>query len=256
MHAQQKITGILVACIIVAAVGVQMAICDGPTTVAAVNDVSATYECSASVTTAPGPEGDGVVTFTLTATDNNGADDIPTNHWKAVWDGSKKDTKLEEDSSTAVSRTFSGTDAIPWDTAASSYTVTFKHDHDEVCTASFVIESAVALVVDFSTVDFGPIDPGASSTVSGDKKMNTDKKPTIQNVGNTAMDVQMGIDGDLYEGQTDVTMAGETKTLTSSVQTFGISIAPDDKTAMDFTLTVPVGTGAGDYSGTLTIEAV
>lgn len=254
MYAQQKITGILVACIIVTTVGVQMAIGDGPATVAAVNDVLATYECSASVTTAPGPDGDGVVTFTLTATDDNGADDIPTDKWKADWDGGQ--ASLEEDSSTEVSRTFSGTRTILRDRAAGSYTVTLKHDHDEVCTATFVIESTVALVVDFSTVDFGSLDPGASSTVSGDENMNTDKKPTIQNVGNMAVDVQMGIDGDLYEGHTDVTMAGVTETLTTSVRTFGISIAPDGKTAMDFTLTVPVGTGAGSYSGTLTIEPV
>ncbi|MCU4139811.1 MAG: hypothetical protein MW690_000373 [Methanophagales archaeon] len=130
-------------------------------------------------------------------------------------------------------------------------------------TGTFTVGITCALEIDFSSVDFGAINPGSSSTVTGDDNFSTgDGKPTIKNTGNVNIDVKQSITDNasnpeiLFSGNTSSTVEGSTKTLTTTAVSFGISIAPGEATAADYKLSVPAGTMHGNYAGTLTIEPV
>jgi len=122
--------------------------------------------------------------------------------------------------------------------------------------ASFSVQTTRALRIDFSVLDFGAIDPGNTSIIAGDANMSTPVAPTIKNIGNTKMDVGMKIEGELFPINTSCTLEGTTRTLTTTTQSFGVSIAPGNAIAADFKLFVPIGTHAGTYTGQLIIEPV
>ena len=128
-------------------------------------------------------------------------------------------------------------------------------------TGTFTVGVTCALDLDFTAVSFGAIDPGSSSTVTGDDIFSTgDGKPTIKNIGNVNMDVKMNITDTsgpeaLFPNNTNGTVKTVTKTLTTTLQFFGVTITPEEATAATYKLSVPAGTMHGDYNGELTIEA-
>ena len=254
--------GLMVATMVAPAMG------DTAGTGANVGEVASAYTCgTTSITTQPDPitPSTGTVSYNLVVSDDNGDDTISNTGWTAEvnFGGSMQTDSLSVDAADGdLQRTCIGTGSIPADTAAGNYTVTFKLGTTIVCSTTVTVTSVTAYAIDFSSVAYGDIDPGASSTVDGDTAMNTLAAPTIENKGNVAMDVTMSIaDGSnpetLFESNTAATV-GTTgpQTLTATAATFDVNIVVSGTAKIDTTLSVPIGIQAGSYSGTLTVTGI
>jgi len=128
-------------------------------------------------------------------------------------------------------------------------------------TNEFEYLSIVGLDLDFTTVSFGDISPGSTSSVTGDAIFGGDA-PTIRNLGNDDMDVTVSIEQvsgpePLFEGNTkaklDVVELSILAT-TPAVTTFDINLGCGLTTNADFELSVPVGTLPGSYVATITFD--
>ena len=246
------------------------AMSDTATTGANVGEVASTYACGTTyIATQPDPitPSVGTVSYNLVVSDDNGGDTIPDGTWTAEVDfgsGTQTDSLTAGDAS-GLERTCTGTGTVPANTAAGDYTVTFKLNTTTVCSTTVTVTSVSAYEIDFNVTAYGSVNPGASSTVSGDTTMDTPigaNPPTIKNKGNVAMDVQMSIaDGSnpetLFESNTVATV-GTTgpQTLTTTAATFDVDIAVGGTANIDTTLSVPIGIQAGSYSGTLTVTGI
>jgi hypothetical protein len=128
---------------------------------------------------------------------------------------------------------------------------------------TFELMSLKALDIDFTSLAFGTINPGSSGEVKGDDTFSDgDGKPTVKNMGNDPIDVEMlqadlvgtagTIPGSNMEGNvSDV----EGYQSLNPVHLFGTNIECEDTDYIDFKLNIPLGTKPGSYSGTLTITA-
>ncbi|MGP8331554.1 MAG: hypothetical protein ACT6FB_04345 [Methanosarcinaceae archaeon] len=260
------ILAILMASVMVAAM-IAPAMGDIASTDANVSDLESSYDCSeTSISNQPDPvtPSAGTVNYNLVVSDDNGGDTIPDDTWTAevdFGDGTQNDT-LTLGAANGLQRTCTGTGSIPVNTAAGTYTVTFKLDTTTVCTTTVTVTSVAAYVIDFNTVTYGSINPGASSTVSGDDTMGTNNSPTIENKGNIVMDVNISIsDGSnpeiLFESNTQATVGGVgPQILTTTATTFDVDIVVGGKAKIDTTLSVPTGIKAGIYSGTITVTGI
>lgn len=256
------IAGIMIATMIAPAMS------DTASTVATVGDVDSSYDYNGtSITTQPDPiaSSAGTVSYDLVVSDDNGDDTIPDATWTAEVDfnGTPQSDLLTADTVNGdLQRTCTGSGAVPADTPAGTYTVTFKLGTTTVCSTTVIVTSVSAYAIDFSSVTYGDINPGASSTVEGDTTMSTVDAPTIENKGNVAMDVNMSIaDGSnpetLFESNTAATV-GTTgpQTLATTPVTFDVDIVVGGTAKIDSTLSVPTGIQAGGYSGTLTVTGI
>jgi len=271
----RKIIAILIAGMVAMAIAVPTAMSDTATTSATVNNkapvVSSVTVTPGSVTLNPCPDTT-TIKVEASVSDDNGADDINTVNITALKDSSGNDASGNITETLPVSMTYNSSSGkyeatlnLKCTTPNGSYTVEVTATDGELTgknTGTFTVGITCALEIDFSSVDFGAINPGSSSTVTGDDNFSTGDKPTIKNVGNVNIDVEQSITDDagnpetLFPGNTNSTVKGSTKTLTTTLQSFGISIAPVEATAADYGLSVPAGTMHGSYAGTLTIEPV
>lgn len=255
MNTKNKIIAILMASIVAMAVGVPMAI-GSVTTSASVGDVGPTYTCSATVSTAPGPNSDGQVDFELVVTDLNGAGDISDTGWTAAWNS--RTTTLAKTGETTTTKTFTGNDAIPYCTAPATYTVTFTGG----CTDTFVVGSYKGLSLNFNKVTFsGNADstdnPGTA--YMGAVEVTT---PEVTSEGNVETDVGV-IASDLTK--TPDTITGDN--MDANIKALGwqpanpkhvfteANLACDGTASAAFQLDIPAGTPSGSYVGSLTISA-
>jgi len=275
MSAKNKIIAILVAGMVAIALGIPMAMSDTATTRATVNNVAPEVTeitvTPSSVTLNPCPDTT-PIKVEASVSDDNGADDISKVEITALKDSNGNDASGNITETLPVSMTYNSSSGkyeatlhLKCTTPNGSYTVkvtaTDKGGLTGTNTGTFTVGITCALVIDFSSVNFGAINPGGSSTVTGDDNMSTPDAPTIKNIGNVNMDVKMNITDTsgpetLFPNNTNSTVETVTKTLTTTLQPFGISIAPGEATAADYELSVPVGTMHGNYTGELTIEPV
>ena len=276
MSAKGKIIVILMAGMVAMALGIPMAMSDTATTSATVNNVAPKVTevtvTPSSVTLNPCPNTT-PIKVEASVSDDNGADDISKVEITALKDGNGNDASGNLTKTLPVSMTYNSSSGkyeatlhLICTTPNGSYTVevtaTDKGGLTGTNTSTFTVGITCALAIDFSSVDFGAINPGSSSTVTGDDNMSTPDAPTIKNIGNVNIDVEQSITDNasnpeiLFSGNTSSTVKGVTKTLTTTAVSFGISIAPGEATAADYELSVPAGTMHGDYTGTLTIEPV
>ena len=276
MSARGKIIAILVAGMVAMALGIPMAMSDNATMSATVNNVAPKVTevtvTPSSVTLNPCPDAT-PIKVEASVSDNNGADDISKVEITALRDSNGNNASGNINEALPVLMTYNSSSGkyeatlnLKCTTPNGSYTVevtaTDKGSLTGTNTGTFTVGITCALEIDFSSVDFGAINPGSSSTVTGDDNFSTGDKPTIKNVGNVNIDVEQSITDDagnpetLFPGNTNSTVKGSTKTLTTTLQSFGISIAPVEATAADYGLSVPAGTMHGSYAGTLTIEPV
>jgi len=273
MSAKGKIIAILVAGMVAMALGIPMATSDTATTSASVNNVAPKVTevtvTPSSVTLNPCPNTT-LIKVEASVSDDNGADDINTVNITALNDSYGNDASGNINETLPVSMTYNSSSGkyeatfhLNCTTPDGSYTVevtaTDKGGLTGTNTGTFTVGKTCALDIDFSSVDFGAINPGSNSTVAGDDNMGTPNAPTIKNIGNVNMDVKMNITDTsgpeaLFPNNTNSTVKGVTKTLTTMLQSFGISIAPGEATAATYELSVPAGTMHGDYAGELTIE--
>jgi len=276
MSAKGKIIAILVAGMVAMALGIPMAMSNTATTSASVNNVAPTVTevtvTPSSVTLNPCPDTT-PIKVEASVSDDNGADDISKVEITALKDSNGNDASGNITETLPVSMTYNSSSGkyeatlhLKCTTPNGSYTVevtaTDKGGLTGTNTGTFTVGITCALEIDFSSVDFGAIDPGSSSTVAGDDDFSTGDKPTIKNIGNVNIDVKQSITDNssnpetLFSGNTNSTVKGSIKTLTTTAVSFGITIAPVEATAADYGLSVPAGTMHGSYAGTLTIEPV
>ena len=207
------------------------------------------------------------VMIEVSAVDDNGADDISSVELTALTDSVGNDASSNLTTSLPVVMVYNASNGmhevpvyLKCTTPGNSYIVvvsaTDSMGASSSANASFSVQTTRALQIDFSALDFGAIDPGNTSVIAGDANMSTPVAPTIKNTGNTKMDVEMKIEGVLFPINTNCTLEGTTKTLTTTPQSFGVSIAPGNAIAADYKLFVPIGTHAGTYTGQLIIEPV
>jgi len=275
MSAKGKIIAILVAGMVAMALGIPMAMSDTATTSATVNNVAPKVTevtvTPSSVTLNPCPYTT-PIKVEVSVSDDNGADDISKVEITALRDSNGNDASGNINETLPVSMTYNSSSGkyeatlhLNCTTPNGSYTVevtaTDKGGLTGTNTGNFTVGITCALEIDFSSVDFGAINPGSNSTVAGDDNFSMgDGKPTIKNTGNVNIDVKQSITDAasnpeiLFSGNTSSTVKEVTKTLTTTEQSFGISIAPGEATAADYELSVPAGTMHGNYTGTLTIE--
>ena len=269
----RKIMALLLAGIVAMAIGIPMAMSDTATTSATVNNVapvvSSVTVTPGSVTLNPCPDTT-PIKVEASVSDDNGADDISKVEITALEDSSGNDASGNITETLPVSMTYNSSSGkyeatlhLKCTTPDGSYTVevtaTDKGPLTGTNTSTFTVGITCALEIDFSSINFGAINPGGSSTVAGDDDMGTPDAPTIKNIGNGNMDVKMNITDTsgpeaLFPNNTNGTVKTVTKTLTTTLQSFGITIAPGNTTAADYELSVPAGTMHGSYAGTLTIE--
>lgn len=265
------------ASIVAMAVGMPMAMGGVPAT-ASVNDVAATYDCSATaITLQPNPttDTDGTVSFELMVNDDNGADTIPDEGWTAEvnFGAGLQTVPLSCANHNTTADKFTNTTTVPHDTEGAdpskAYLVIFKNSTGaEVCQQNVYVTGVPALEIDFNAIAYGAIVPGDSSTISGNATMeplgeaNTTGlvKPTVMNDGNLPnMDVNMTIaqtsgPDALFEGNTTATVdVSGPKTLSTSVAHFNVNIGIGGKAKIDSTLAPLKATKAGNYEATLTI---
>ncbi len=118
--------------------------------------------------------------------------------------------------------------------------------------------------IDFGVgVDYGTVTIGVKKTVEGDGDMQTEKKPTIKNLGNVVMDVTISaknletgggaIIENKYIGAAVGTAAEQNL---EEERTFDVNIDPDTTAKIDYTLTAPVGTQPGKYKGETTVTGI
>ncbi|MCW3135546.1 MAG: hypothetical protein N2V77_01190 [Canidatus Methanoxibalbensis ujae] len=275
MSAKGKIIAILMAGMVAMALGIPMAMSDTATTSASVNNVAPIVTevtvIPSSVTLNP-CRNTTPIKVEASVSDDNGADDINTVNITALNDSYGNDASGNITEKLPVSMTYNSSSGkyeatlhLNCTTPNGSYTVevtaTDKGGLTGKNTGNFTVGKTCALEIDFSSVDFGAINPGSSSTVAGDDIFSAgDGKPTIKNTGNVDIDVKQSITDNasnpeiLFSGNTNSTVKESTKTLTTTLQPFGISIAPGEATAATYELSVPAGTMHGNYTGTLTIE--
>ena len=275
MSAKDKIIAILVAGMMAMALGIPMAMSDTATTSASVNNVAPTVTevtvTPSSVTLNPCPDTT-PIKVEASVSDDNGADDISKVEITALKDGNGNDASGNLTETLPVSMTYNSSSGkyeatlhLKCTTPNGSYTVevtaTDSSGLTGTNTGTFTVGITCALAIDFSSVDFGAINPGSSSTVTGDDNMSTPDAPTIKNIGNVNMDVKMNITDTsgpeaLFPNNTNSTVKTVTKTLTTTAVSFGVTITPGEATAATYELSVPAGTMHGDYAGELTIEPV
>jgi len=277
MSAKDKIIAILVAGMVAMALGIPMAMSDTATTSASVNNVAPEVTevtvIPSSVTLNP-CRNTTPIKVEASVSDDNGADDISKVEITALKDSNGNDASGNLTEALPVSMTYNSSSGkyeatlhLNCTTPNGSYTVevtaTDSGGLTGTNTSTFTVGKTCALEIDFSSVDFGAINPGSSSNVTGDDNFSAgDGKPTIKNIGNVYIDVKQSITDNasnpeiLFSGNTSSTVKGSTKTLTTTAVSFEISIAPGNATAADYELSVPAGTMHGNYAGTLTIEPV
>jgi len=266
MGARGKIIAILVAGMVAMAIAVPMAMSDDVGTSATVNNLAPDV---AITTISPDPATPPcTVTVSGTLSDPNGIDDVST----LTYVVKKPDGSNYTSGSATVAASWSFNFNLDSYADAGTWTVevtaTDKGSLSDTDSKTFNVSEVIAFSIDFNETNYGSIDPGNASTVSGDTTMETvgpapPVKPTIKNEGNTVIDVQMSITDDasnpepLFEGNTSATVGSVgPQTLTSTATTFDVNIAKGDTAKIDTTLSVPTGTSPGNYTGTLTITAV
>ena len=243
---------------------------DGPT----VDSITITPDEDGStygVQVDPNPGGAKTVTVSVIVSDSNGYGDISTVNITDIAPdpahGDASPVTLVFQSGSGTTATYNGTFDMQFYDAPTEYTVTVTakdtNGSSGTDSSTFNYTSCNAMSLDSGTIAFGSIDPGENNTVSGDVDMNTTGSPTVRNIGNIVIDVN--ITG------SDMTSVGDTITkdqMDAQVDTLGYSnlsvarcfdanMAANESSLknVDFRLNVPYGIPAGSYNGSITLTA-
>lgn len=258
-----KLGAILLVSLVALAVAIPMVLGSDVGTTASVNNKAPVVAIS---TISPDPATPvETVTVSGTLSDPNGIEDVTS----LTYVVKMPDTSTYTSGSATVQASWSFGFSVGMDAPPGNYTVEVTASDGSLSdddSKTFVVNEVVAFSIDFNAINYGAIDPGSYSTVTGDTTMQTPvgaNPPTIQNDGNDDMDVQMLIDDNvanpetLFEGNTAATVGTVgPQTLGETAYTFDVDIAAASTAKIDSTLTVPTGTLDGSYSGTLTVTGV
>ncbi len=221
----------------------------------------------------PYPGGAKTVTVSAVVSDPDGFGDISSVNITDIapdpahGDPSPVTLVYQSGSGSGNTATYAGTFGMQFYDAPTEYIVTVVVEDagglSGTDSSTFNYTSCTAMSLDSGTIAFGSIDPGENNTVAGDKDMNTTGSPTVRNIGNLEIDVN--ITG------SDMTSGGDTITkdrMDARVDTLGysdLSVARCFNANMtagvsslekvDFRLNVPYGTPVGSYNGSVTLTA-
>ncbi len=127
--------------------------------------------------------------------------------------------------------------------------------------STFNFTSCTAMSLDSGTIAFGSIDPGENNTVTGDVDMGTTGSPTVQNIGNvkinmniTGMNMTYGSDTitkDYIDGQ--VASLGYSNLSVARCFDANMIAGTSSLENVNFRLNVPYGTPVGNYAGSITV---
>jgi hypothetical protein len=256
-----KIGAILLVSLVALSVAIPMVLGADPITSATVNDATPSYECTATLTTAPGAGTNGLVSFSLTVTDLNGPEDISDSGWSAEWPGGGDEVPLAKTSETATSETFTGTDPVPYTTEPGVKTVSFEEGETQRCTNTFTVAELTAYGIDFTAVDFGLVTINVKATVSGDTTMGSGG-PTIENLGNKVMDVTIsatdmtGATDNIDNANLGAKVGTTAEQDLDETREFEANIPIAGTALIDYYLTAQPGTKDESKSGTTTVTGV
>jgi hypothetical protein len=245
---------------------------DGPT----VDSITITPDddgATSGVQINPNPSGAKTVTVSAVVSDPNGFGNINSVNMTDIdpdpahGDPSPVTLVYQSGSGSGNTATYNGTFDMQFYDAPIEYTVTVTANDtggsSDADSSTFNYTSCNAMSLDSGTIAFGSIDPGENNTVAGDTNMTTTGSPTVRNIGNLEIDVNItGL---------DMTSGGDTITkdcMDAQVDALGysdLSVArcfDANMTAgvsslekVDFRLNVPYGTPVGSYNGSVTLTA-
>jgi len=248
-----------------------MVYADSATTSVTVGNAAPTVDSVTVDDASPSAGATTTVDISAQASDANGWDDISSIVCTVSGPGTVEDSPVTLSLSQLDGDTVSGSGSFDMDfhDAAGTYTVSCVATDSSSDTGSdsdtFVYSSLTALDLDASSVAFGGLGAGDTGNVNGDTDMGTTDHATIQNLGNTLLDVGMsGTDmtaagnNTIAVGNVGYQFASEGFTaLTTSAATYDLDLAAAALSVnkIDFQISVPVGTLPGSYSGTVDVVA-
>jgi hypothetical protein len=219
----------------------------------------------------PNPGGAKTVTVSVVVSDPNGYGDISTVNITDIdpdpAHGDPSPVTLVYQSGSGNTATYNGTFDMQFYDAPIEYTITVtakdKGGSSGTNSSTFNYTSCNAMSLDVGMIAFGSIDPGENNTVDGDKDVGTTDSPTVRNIGNVVIDVNI-TGSDMTSGSDTVTK----NHIDAQVATLGYSdlgvarcfnanmvVGPSSLENVDFRLNVPYGIPAGSYTGSVTLTA-
>ena len=241
---------------------------DGPT----VDSITITPDddnITSGVQVNPNPGGAKTVTVTVVVSDPNGCGDISTvNITNIAPDpahGDPSPVTLVNQSGTGTTATYNGTFDMQFYDLPDEYTVTVTakdtSGSSDTNSSTFNYIGCTAMSLDSGTIAFESIDPGENNTVTGDVDMGTTSSPTIRNIGNVVIDVNI-TGSNMTSGSDTITkdnIDAQVDTLgysnLSVARCFDANMAAGASSLekVDFRLNVPYGTPVGSYNGSVTL---
>ena len=227
------------------------------------------YGATSGVQIDPYPGGAKTVTVTVVVSDPDGYGDICTVNITDIAPdpahGDPGPVILEFQSGSVNTATYEGTFDMQFYDAPIEYTVTVVVEDIGgslgTDSSTFNYTSCTAISLDAGTIAFGSIDPGENNTVAGDFDMGTTGSPTIRNIGNMEIDVNI-TGSDMISGDDSITkdhidaLAGALDYSDLGVaRCFNVNMAAGASSLekVDFRLNVPCGTPVGNYAGSITL---
>ena len=222
----------------------------------------------------PYPDADRTVSLSVVVTDPDGWDDIDTVMAVITGPGSEADRSVSlsfVSNSSLTTASFDGTFNMSFYSAAGEYSVnvtaTDMSELEGSNTENYTYTSCIALSVDAAVVNFDTVDPGENSSIPGDASFveESTNGMTVKNTGNVEIDLAVeasdltGASGtitkeNLYCGFT----ADDYSLNLGSSTNYDLNLAPGvaSYSLANFRISVPWGTAAGSYTGSLTMTAV
>ena len=256
MNGTKKLAALVVACIMVAAVGVPVVYGNDADVAATVSGKSPVINSitfsgdevsGTSVSLTPGPSATTTTPVTITAVIycKNGptAIDVVTADISPLIAGYSESITMTEASTDPSAHTadYTTTIDIPSNTAPGAYTVTITATHrkagvDPGTGSEDLTVLATVAIADLSAVEFGTLNPGGTSDA---------QTVQVTNLGN--VDIKIGVEPSALTHDGD-TIPADCITTTWESST---SIAVDNGASVPVTLAVPEGTPEGTYTGTI-----
>jgi hypothetical protein len=257
MNATKKLAALVAACIMVAAVGMPVVCGESATAGATVSGKSPVINSitfsgdeatGTSVSLTPGPSATTTTPVTITAVIycKNGPKAIEevTADISPVIVGYSESITMTEESTDPSAHTadYTTTINIPSNTAPDDYTVTVTATHRQAGVSpgtgseDLTVLATVA-IADLGAVEFGTLDPGETSAA---------QTVQVTNWGN--VDITIGVEPGALSHDDDTIPADCITTTWDS----GTPIAVGNGASVPVTLTVPLGTPDGAYSGEIT----
>jgi methionine-rich copper-binding protein CopC len=266
MNGTKKLAALLVACIMVAAVGVPIVNGDTPTMTAGVDNEPPVV---GGIAIDPDPANPGdKVTVKGTLSDPNAVklkDEIDTFSYVVTKPDGDVYTKgdIKVDATWDFKFDLGEALEVPAGTWTVEVTATDNDGLLGTGKGTFEVNTMMMYKIDFGAgVAYGTVIIDEKKTVKGDADMATAENPTIENLGNVVMDVTISAKN-LEAGKAIIenkyigaAVGGAKEQSLEEERTFDVDIKPDDTAKIDYTLTAPVGTQPGNYIGETTVTGI